>query len=354
MDNRNIFLVDDQNNYTRHSVEELHSQKLNLWQGWGCSAGIRSLYIDFDGNVWRATCTEDGWIGNINAANGLTFSLKLTDQQWVVCTKKACACGADMAISKVKDINQVSEYFLKDGRANHQFLKRQVNTVDAQVVYSKETEKFKTIIWDLGRLCNFDCHYCAKNSHNNFDPVKNLKFFLNAYANIKTWNVSRETIKFTMTGGEPTVYKDYLPFVKLLKQDGHIVHTTTNGSNTVEYYRELAQYSDLAFSIHLEYVKRLGVDKFINNITAAAETTETAHDNDTAAKYNWVIARIMLDPGNLSIAKEVADRLQALKKYKNFVLTANLLHVADDNGKGKMLYNYSDEELAWIKEVHKG
>ena len=177
MDNRNIFLIDSDKNYSRHSVEELHSLKLNQWKGWSCSAGLRTLYIDFDGNVWRATCGEGGWLGNINSATGIMFLETLTSKIWVDCTKVTCSCGADMAISKVKHIKDREKFFTKDGTANKLTLNQNIENIVPEVIYSKETETFKTIIWDLGRLCNFDCHYCSKNSHNNFDPVKNLRFF---------------------------------------------------------------------------------------------------------------------------------------------------------------------------------
>jgi len=354
MDNRNIFLINRDKNYSRHSVEELHSLKLNQWQGWGCSAGLRTLYIDFDGNVWRATCGEGGWIGNINNPTGPAALAQLTDQSWIKCTKNTCACGADMAISKVKNLENRQDYFNPDGTL---LVPISENTIkDAAAVYSAETEKFKTVIWDLGRLCNFDCHYCSKNSHNNFDPVKNLKFFLNAYENIKLWNVSKERIKFSMTGGEPTVYKDYLPFIKMLKEEDHIIHTTTNGSNTEKYYAELAEYSDIAFSMHLEYVKRLGLEKFVDNIRSAAETTERGYREDNSWKYNWIIVRIMLDPGNLETAKLLYDSLkEELKNYRNFVLTVDTVHIADADHEspGKVLYEYSQEEKDWLQEIHK-
>ena len=354
MDNRNIFLIDKNKNYSRHSVEELHSLKLNQWKGWECSAGIRTLYIDFDGNVWRATCGEGGWIGNINNPTGPISLSQLTGNSWIKCSKTTCACGADMAISKVRNAEDKLKYFIYDGRLITSILEKDRLNYDA--VYSAETEKFKTVIWDLGRLCNFDCHYCSKNSHNSFDPVKNLKFFLNAYENIKMWNASKERIKFSMTGGEPTVYKDYLPFIKILKGEDHIIHTTTNGSNTEKYYAELAEYSDIAFSMHLEYVKRLGLQKFVDNIRSAAETTERGHRENTSPRFNWIIVRIMLDPGNLETAKLLYGSLkEELKNYRNFVLTVDTVHVADvdHESPGKVLYEYSQEETDWLQEIHK-
>jgi hypothetical protein len=112
----------------------------------------------------------------------------------------------------------------------------------------------------------------------------------------------------------------------------------------------LAKYSDLAFSIHLNYVKHFGVDKFLNSVKAATETTEIGHQEDTDAKYNWNIVRIMLDPGNLELAKETYNRFkEQFKDCKNFVLAVDLVH---DIMGGKTLYKYSDEELSWLETTH--
>ena len=356
MDNENIYLIDNNLNYSRYSAEGLHSLNLNRWNGWLCSAGLRSLYIDFDGNVWRATCSEGGWIGNINSMTGLVRGDTLTDGIWVECKKEVCACGADMAVPKVKDKKFIPIFFKIDGKKAQglsikEHLDKNTTTIDPSIVYSDANEMFKTVIWDIGRLCNFDCHYCSKNSHNNFDPVKNLKFMTNAYENIQNnWNVNKEKIKFVITGGEPTVYRDYLPFVKMVKEEGHIVHTTTNGSNSEEYYKELAKYSDIAFSIHLNYVKHFGIEKFTKSVKAAATTTDQGYIDESESKYNWVIVRIMLDPGNLEIAKEVYNSFKEnFSIHKNFVLAVDLVH---DTSSGKELYNYSKEELDWISSIH--
>ena len=350
MDNKNLIFVDKDFNYNKQSAESAHSLGLNHWKGWWCSAGLRSIYIDFDGNVWRGTCNQGGWIGNINSVTGLSQGPQLLKNRWVHCGLDVCSCGADMAVPKVKELRFVNEH-IKPGVTSK--LNKEIDTIDdPMIVYSDANTEYKSIIWDIGRLCNFDCSYCSKNSHNNFEPVKNLKSMMNVYQNInKFWNQTNERLKFSITGGEPTVYKDYLPFVKKLKEDDQIVMTTTNGSNSTEYYAELALYSDIAFSIHLKYVDRLGLDKFINNVVAAATTTEQGHANDTIAQYNWIIIRIMLDPGNLELAKTVYTAFKEnIQEFKNVVLTVDLLHEAD--GDSHQLYTYTKEELEWIESTY--
>jgi organic radical activating enzyme len=362
MDNSNLIFVNKDKTYTTHSAETVHSLELNKWRGWWCSAGIRSIYIDFDGNIFRGTCGVGGWYGNVFNVTGFTNGIQLTDQKWIQCDRAVCSCGADMSVPKVTDMKMVmpvgvdrlsaGKYFKSSSNTTYtmwNMLKTDSGTVtEPMAVFSKTVDMFKSVIWDLGRRCNFDCWYCSKNSHNNYEAHKNLGMLTTAYENLKKNWAHGERTKFVFTGGEPTVYKDYLPFVQMLKAEDHIVHTTTNGSHTPKYYSELAEVSDIVFSIHLNYVKTLGLDKFSKAIEAAAQTTEQGFEKDTVAKYNWVIVRIMLDTGNLELAKEAYKEFEQFKKYKNFVLAVDLVHQVDN---GHILHPYTEDELNWIKTL---
>ena len=61
LDNKQIRLYDSSYNFTRISVDELIAQKLNYWKGWYCSAGERSLYVDYDGRVWISNCASSNY-----------------------------------------------------------------------------------------------------------------------------------------------------------------------------------------------------------------------------------------------------------------------------------------------------
>lgn len=348
MDNSNIIFVTKKMDFAAHSAESTHSLGLNHWKGWWCSAGVRSVYIDFDGNIFRGTCSVGGWYGNVFNVTGFTNGEHLTANEWISCTREVCSCGADMAVPKVKRKEDIGTYFNLNSTTKPAIDPTVEDpNVDPDMVFSYTVNMFRTVIWDLGRRCNFDCWYCSKNSHNNYEAHKNYDMLETAYKNLdKNWMFGDRT-KFVFTGGEPTVYKDYLPFVKMLKENDHIVHTTTNGSNNPKYYSELAEVSDIVFSIHLNYVKQFGIDKFVSSAVAAADTTESGFLNDTVAKYNWVIVRIMLDPGNLDIAKETyAAFKEKCSHYQNFVLAVDLVHQTDNSN---LLFKYSEEELEWIK-----
>ena len=58
LDNKQLRFYNESNKYIRLSVDETIARKLNYWKDWHCSAGERSLYIDYDGRVWIANCAS--------------------------------------------------------------------------------------------------------------------------------------------------------------------------------------------------------------------------------------------------------------------------------------------------------
>jgi MoaA/NifB/PqqE/SkfB family radical SAM enzyme len=85
--------IDDEKNMHANDVIKLH---LNQFKGWTCSAGIESLMINWDGEVYRATCRVGGSLGNIY---NNSFCIP---KESINCTRDWCTCAADIPLSKVK------------------------------------------------------------------------------------------------------------------------------------------------------------------------------------------------------------------------------------------------------------
>jgi len=347
--NDNLTFVNSNLDFSYMSVETAHSLGHNRWKGWHCSAGIRSLYVDFDGNVFRGTCQEGGWIGNVNVVTGLQASkLDLQNNKWVVCGKEVCACGSDMTAPKVKHEEHIIKYFPSLVGKKHIKLNEEIKLKDnvSEIVYAKDYYAVKLIIWDLGRRCNFDCWYCSPNSHNNFEPQKNLEQLTTAYNVLKEDWIKGESVKFSFTGGEPTIYKDYLPFVKMISLEGNFITTTTNGSLTYDYYAELVKYSSITFSIHLEYVKKFGLDKFINAVKGAVDAVDYARKTETAGQHSWIGVRIMFDPGNQVIADETYTAFKTA--FPKISISVQGVHITEDKTN---MYKYEPSEITWLANL---
>jgi len=77
--------------YHANDIIKLH---LNQFKNWSCNIGLESLMINWDGDVYRATCRVGGSLGNIYED---TFTIP---SEPVVCTRNFCTCAADIPITK--------------------------------------------------------------------------------------------------------------------------------------------------------------------------------------------------------------------------------------------------------------
>lgn len=77
-------------------ANDLIKENRNQFKGWNCRAGIESLMINWDGEVYRATCRVGKSLGNI-----YTGTFKKPEDP-VICTRNWCTCAADVNITKWK------------------------------------------------------------------------------------------------------------------------------------------------------------------------------------------------------------------------------------------------------------
>lgn len=91
-------IVYTENEEKQHiNKNELLMNKLNFFKNWTCWAGVTSLKIQPDGQVYNAACRVQN-LGNIYDG----FSVNSSP---VTCTKQACICAADLPITKIKTIS---------------------------------------------------------------------------------------------------------------------------------------------------------------------------------------------------------------------------------------------------------
>lgn len=317
-----------------YDADQLHAQKLNNWNGWWCSAGVRSLYIQHDGMVYRATCELGGVVGSIYNVN---FASHLT-KDWIKCTRNTCACGSDMQSLKVlneEDTKLATWFKMEDIEYSNLQL---VDKVDSPTIsFCGAFKNYKLVVWELGRRCNYDCWYCTESSHNNYEAHKTLGTLMNGLESIQLFWAQGDKMKFVFTGGEPTFNPDFLEFVTHLHDNlFHIVHTTTNGSHNEAYYKKLIQVSDIGFSAHLTYLENPKMyDKFLKNVKAAEESRLSTEES----KVNWLGVRIMLQPGKLDLATRLYNDCKKITSN----ITIDLLH-----GHDKKIIPYAEKEIIWM------
>jgi len=129
----------------------------------------------------------------------------------------------------------------------------------ALTYYDPEKENWYLISWTLGNKCNYRCSYCPTFLHDGssgWPDWQKIKKF------VENFNLPGKEICYRISGGEPTYWKHFLEFAQLVKEQGHIFSYLTNGSQTIQYYQKLSEYTDgIILTYHPEYTK---IDHFIN------------------------------------------------------------------------------------------
>lgn len=92
---QNIGVWDEDLTYTEVNSELMVSNNRNQFKGWTCFAGIDSLFIDFDGLIYRGVCHNNGTIGRIGS------EINFSDAP-MVCKKQWCTSNVDQTVRKAR------------------------------------------------------------------------------------------------------------------------------------------------------------------------------------------------------------------------------------------------------------
>jgi MoaA/NifB/PqqE/SkfB family radical SAM enzyme len=136
-----------------------------------------------------------------------------------------------------------------------------MNLTDKKIIRIEPTNPAFTVNWNIGLRCNFDCMYCPEILHNNTDKDLTLAEFQIRWQKIveKTQHTKLK-YKLSFTGGEVTINKNFLPFLKWLddnyKEQISECGFTTNGSASKKYYLnaiDIGIINFISFSTHSEF-----------------------------------------------------------------------------------------------------
>ncbi len=283
------------------STDELVGAKLNYLPDWKCGAGVDSLYIDMDGYVWTASCRVGGQLGNV-------FDDFSIPTEWIDCNKKSCSCGADLFIPKTSKI-EFQPLLRRSAALPTQIDKRNDNLTEFVAMERTHASAQKQVYWELGRRCNYDCSYCWPWIHNKTDRHKTLAELMAATRNIEEKFTKGEEVNFIISGGEPTVNKDFLDWLRYLNACGHHVSLHSNGSRTPDYYREIVHYGDLNLSVHFEFYNR---EKFVQVVSAIVD------EKVKNGAIGHLEVKFMMAPHNREETLLVEEALKAIPNFVNY------------------------------------
>ena len=361
LDNKQLRFYDQKGNYIRTSVDEAIARGLNNWKNWKCSAGIRGLYIDYDGNIWVGNCAstrlerfnfkdwkkfhkhfhhtmgddspelwkqqEKELIKNFQmSGNGFRKFLSLKEglnKQWgflgniyegmdipdkyITCTFDKCGCGADVILSKYKEKKyqnflQVTHKGDKEPNVTSNYVKEIDETTGVEMNFPIPYQ----VLWDISRRCNYDCNYCWPNSHNNKEEFPSYEAIIKVIDMIVDNWANNNQIRWNFGGGEPTMHPQFLDIIKYLKKRNQWVLITTNGSRSTKFWQEACKYiNTINMSAHFQ-----SMDQFKNNEDRFIKNCETIMDyHDAVDDDFWLEIKLMTPPGFLDRANNFKQKL---------------------------------------------
>lgn len=117
-------------------------------------------------------------------------------------------------------------------------------------------ERMFTIKWRLTEWCNYRCSYCLRKFKGQDTKLNELKILAIAPQVNRLIDEAGKDVKLNLIGGEVT-YLNLIKIVSLLKSSNlKKIHITTNFSNKLSYYVELANYllsRNIMLSMNISY-----------------------------------------------------------------------------------------------------
>jgi cyclic pyranopterin phosphate synthase len=173
---------------------------------------------------------------------------------------------------------------------------------------------FKTLRISLTNSCNLGCVYCIHSSDQTIFPVnisqKTLNYKEIAFAVKKIHELTLlETIR--LTGGEPTLYKDLIPFIEELKTiEIENIKMTSNGYLLKDMIPDLAKAGLKKINISLDAVTKESFHKISGrkNLEKVLDAIEKALEHSIEIKINAVILKGVNDDQIIPLLKFSKDR----------------------------------------------
>lgn len=170
--------------------------------------------------------------------------------------------------------------------------------------------------------CNLSCSFCVVGNILNQQDWRDREATVASTERIFEEPVVKRALYVMLTGGEPTINKDIVPIVQLLKAQGRIVAMTTNGHYLDQKADALiaARLDSINISLYPENFKQL------QNVLPAVTPR-------VITKICKVITLQMLDdPIEIEVAADLAQSVGASGLYlANIFPTANAPIAQDDN-----------------------
>jgi MoaA/NifB/PqqE/SkfB family radical SAM enzyme len=183
--------------------------------------------------------------------------------------------------------------------------------------------------WCLGNTCNYKCSYCPSNLHDGSIRWPDSNIVLN-FVDKVIEQVTPKKVYFEFTGGEVTLYREFIDVCKHITSKGSKVGLISNGSRTLRWWEENKKYLDhVCLSFHPEFSDAKHLIEVIKIL-----------NNDVRTHVN-----IMMSPEKFNYCFEVANEIKSLQNIS--MALQPLIHDF-----GEKLFDYTDEQKSIFQNQH--
>ena len=172
--------------------------------------------------------------------------------------------------------------------------------------------RFPYIRLSITDVCNFKCGYCLPNGY-QIDKSDNRKFLSSEEIEKLAKGLSELGVsKIRLTGGEPTVRKDFFDIIKILKNKSGIKKTviTTNGYRLDQIAEKLVDSGIDGINISIDSLNR----EIFKNITGHDRLLEILKGIEKLQKLNFKNIKI-----NAVLLNGINSTKKDFKDWSNFI-----------------------------------
>jgi MoaA/NifB/PqqE/SkfB family radical SAM enzyme len=194
---------------------------------------------------------------------------------------------------------------------------------------NKNSDEWFVVNWCLGNSCTYECTYCPDQLHDGSVPWPDIAMITGFIDKIKS-HYKNKKIYFEFTGGEVTVYRDFIDICKYCYEHDIKVGLISNGSRTIRWWEENKKYFDhVCLSFHPEFASP---DHFLS-VVKTLHTSLKTHVN------------VMMHPDKFDLCVEVANRVVEIG---NASLALQPLIIDF----GHIIYDYTEDQHRIINNQH--
>jgi organic radical activating enzyme len=184
----------------------------------------------------------------------------------------------------------------------------------------------------LSNYCNYKCWYCWPGANEGTIKYPDLDVIVPNLAHLLEYykkNSNKTKFDFNLAGGEPTNWKQFIPFVSYFKEQYDVKMTVhTNGSRKLDWWAKAYPYLDnVAISVHHEFVdinhvKEVADFLYSKNVPVYTQVLmDPLHWDKCMAlveelkksKYHWSIRYNEVVHSTLSYTKEQRDIVNSVR-----------------------------------------